>query len=284
VSAARKRGLGRGLDALLGAEGGTRMLPLGDLKPNRMQPRSLFDEGGLEELAQSIRTQGVVQPLIVAPRSDGSYTIIAGERRFRAARLAGLEQVPVVVREVADERELLELALVENLQRADLNPLEEAEAYQELGARFNLSHEEIGGRVGKSRAAISNALRLLRLPPEVHDLLRDGRLTAGQARPLLAIAEPATQVELAERAVSESLSARELERLSGQQRKRKGRKGQRPKRSVDTNTVAAEERLAKRLQTKVEIRRRGKSGDIRIYFHNEESLMRIFDLLMKRGG
>ncbi|HKI86497.1 MAG TPA: ParB/RepB/Spo0J family partition protein [Thermoanaerobaculia bacterium] len=284
MSAARKRGLGRGLDALLGAEGGTRMLPLGDLKPNRMQPRSLFDEGGLEELAQSIRTQGVVQPLIVAPRSDGSYTIIAGERRFRAARLAGLEQVPVVVREVADERELLELALVENLQRADLNPLEEAEAYQELGARFNLSHEEIGGRVGKSRAAISNALRLLRLPPEVHDLLRDGRLTAGQARPLLAIAEPATQVELAERAVSESLSARELERLSGQQRKRKGRKGQRPKRSVDTNTVAAEERLAKRLQTKVEIRRRGKSGDIRIYFHNEESLMRIFDLLMKRGG
>ncbi len=258
------------------------MLPLDALKPNRLQPRSLFDEGGLAELAQSIRTQGVVQPLIVAPRPDGSYTIIAGERRFRAARLAGLDQVPVVVREVADERELLELALVENLQRADLNPLEEAEAYQELGGRFGLSHEAIGDRVGKSRAAITNALRLLRLPPEVHDLLRDGRLTAGQARPLLALSDSAAQLRLAERAVSESLSARDIERLTGERRRAK--KSSPTKRRVDTNTAAAEERLAKRLQTKVEIRRRGKSGDIRIYFHNEESLMRIFDLLMKRGS
>lgn len=282
MSASKKRGLGRGLDALLGTEERTQTLPLTALKPNRMQPRSLFDEGGLEELAQSIRTQGVVQPLIVAPRSDGSYTIIAGERRFRAARLAGLKQVPVVMRDVADERELLELALVENLQRADLNPLEEAEAYQELGARFGLSHEEIGGRVGKSRAAVSNALRLLRLPAEVQDLLRDGRMTAGQARPLLALSDPAAQVRLARRAVAESLTARDLERLSGEGRG--GRKSVRPKRQVDTNTAAAEERLARRLQTKVEIRRRGKGGDMRIYFHSEESLMRIFDLLMKRGG
>lgn len=283
MSAGKKRGLGRGLDALLGTEESTRTLPLSALKPNRMQPRSLFDEGGLEELAQSIRIQGVVQPLIVAPRSDGSYTIIAGERRFRAARLAGLKQVPVVVRDVADERELLELALVENLQRADLNPLEEAEAYQELGARFGLSHEEIGGRVGKSRAAISNALRLLRLPAEVHDLLRDGRLTAGQARPLLTLSDSAAQVRLARRAIAESLTARDLERLSGEGRG--GKKSTRPsKRRVDTNTAAAEEKLARRLQTKVEIRRRGKGGDIRIYFHSEESLMRIFDQLMKRGG
>ncbi|HEY7216203.1 MAG TPA: ParB/RepB/Spo0J family partition protein, partial [Thermoanaerobaculia bacterium] len=174
---ARKRGLGRGLDALIEKtpEEEVRRLPVASLRPNRLQPRSRFDEEAIAELAESIRTQGVVQPLVVTQKEEG-WTIIAGERRWRAARRAGLEEVPVVVRSVADDRELLELALVENLQRSDLNPLEEAEAYAALQEKFGLSQEEVAQRVGKARTTVTNSLRLLRLPDEVLDLLREGRL------------------------------------------------------------------------------------------------------------
>ena len=185
-----KRGLGRGLDALIEKreeEGGTaRMVPVGSLRPNRLQPRSRFDEDELEGLAGSIRAQGLVQPLVVSPEEDGSYSIIAGERRWRAAQRAGLATVPVIIRRQVDDRERLELALVENLQRTDLNPIEEAEAYLLLQERFSLSQEEVAARLGKSRSAVTNALRLLRLPPPVLEMLRTGQLTAGQARPLLA--------------------------------------------------------------------------------------------------
>lgn len=276
---ARKRGLGRGLDALLQPEGssgpGLRLVPLERLHPNRRQPRSHFDSEGLAELAESIRTQGIVQPLVASAHEDGSFTIVAGERRWRAARLAGLTEVPVMVRELAGDHELLEIALVENLQRADLNPLEEAEAYQALGQQHGLSHEEIARRVGKSRAAVSNSLRLMRLAEEVQDMLRDGRLTAGQARPLLSF-DPEVQVKLARRAVEEGLSARALEQLSGEKAKpRTKRRSQ----AVDPHTKAAAERLTKALQTRVEIRRRGAGGEIRIGFHSEEELMRLFDRL-----
>jgi ParB family chromosome partitioning protein len=281
---AKKRGLGRGLDALLqkeeepAAPAPVQSLPVTSLRPNRFQPRTVFNEAAIEELAESIRAQGVVQPLVVTPEGDGVYTIIAGERRWRASRRAGLETVPVVVREVSGDQELLELALVENLQRSDLNPLEEAEAYSALQEKFGLSQEEVAVRVGKARTTVTNSLRLLRLPEEVQELLREGQLSAGQARPLLALATPEEQILLAERAVREGLSARDLERETSP--KEKAKKKTRP---VEVNTAAAEEKLTRRLQTKVEIRRRGKGGHLQIHFHSEEELMRLYDLLMERG-
>jgi ParB family chromosome partitioning protein len=282
----KRKGLGRGLDALLqreepAAAPPVQTLPVGQLKPNRFQPRTHFDEDGIEELAASIRAQGVVQPLVVSPDSDGTYFIVAGERRWRASRRAGLEQVPVVVRQVADDRELLELALVENLQRSDLNALEEAEAYLALQEKFGLSQEDIAARVGKARTTVTNALRLLRLPEEVQELLREGRLTAGQARPLLGLPSREAQIALADRAVREGLTARDLERLSSAEPARE--KPVKKPRPVEVNTAAAEEKLTRRLQTKVEIRRRGKGGILQIHFHSEEELMRLYDLMVERG-
>jgi ParB family chromosome partitioning protein len=276
----KRRALGRGLAALLPSEeSGVRQLAVGQLIPNRLQPRVAFEDEALEELAASIRAQGVIQPLIVSPAGSGRYTIVAGERRWRAAQRAGLATVPAVVRRVEDDRELLELALVENLQRADLNPVEEAEAYRALRETFHLSHEEIAGRVGKGRPAVTNALRLLKLPDPVLALLREGRLTAGQARPLLGLATPEEQVRLAERAAREGWSARALEALAA----RTG--GAHPRRTPpppEPNAAAAAERLTQRLQTRVEIERRGRGGVIRIHFHSEEELMRLFDLLQER--
>jgi ParB family chromosome partitioning protein len=287
----KKRGLGRGLDALLQKSeeapapaapppaADPVQLPVASLRPNRFQPRTQFDEAAIEELAESIRAQGVIQPIVVAPDASGAYTIIAGERRWRASRRAGLETVPVVVRPVSDDRELLELALVENLQRSDLNPLEESEAYLALQEKFGLSQEAIAARVGKARTTVTNALRLLRLPEEVQELLREGQLTAGQARPLLALATAEEQILLAERAVREGLSARDLEREAAP-REKPPKKAAKP---VEVNTAAAEEKLTRRLQTKVEIRRRGKGGLLQIHFHSEEELMRLYDHLMERG-
>ena len=287
---ARKRGLGRGLDALIQKEeappppGPVQALPVASLRPNRFQPRTHFDEAAIEELAESIRAQGVIQPLVVARDLEGEgYVIVAGERRWRASRRAGLEAVPVVVREVADERELLELALVENLQRSDLNPLEEAEAYLMLQEKFSLSQEEVASRVGKARTTVSNSLRLLRLPEEVRDLLRGGHLSPGQARPLLGMATSEEQITLAERAVREGLSARDMERLAAEPRISAAAPKKKPARTVEVHTAAAEEKLTRRLQTKVEIRRRGKGGLLQISFHSEEELMRLYDVLMDRG-
>jgi ParB family chromosome partitioning protein len=278
----KKRGLGRGLDALLEPSAAPiRSLSLGDLEPNRFQPRSDLDEAGLEELADSIRTQGVVQPIVVTPKSDGKFTIIAGERRWRAARRAGLDEVPVVVRELESDRQLLEMALVENLQRSDLNPVEEGEAYRSLKESFSLSQEEIANQVGKARSTISNAVRLLSLPEEIQDLLRDGRLTAGQARPLLTLDEEDRQLELARRAAKEGLTARQLEDLVGGKKKPPVR---RPGAALDPDTRAAAERLTRKLQTKVEIHRRGKGGTVRLHFYTEEELMRLYELLLRPGG
>ncbi len=290
MTTVKKRGLGRGLDALIQGpdaqelaqrgEGGIRKLPVAALKPNRWQPRSSFDDLELEALAASIRTQGLVQPLVVTIDSDGTYSIVAGERRWRAARLAGLEEVPVVIRGDLDDRSRLELALVENLQRSDLNALEEAEAYATLQEKFGLSQEEIAVRVGKGRTTITNSLRLLKLPQEIRELLRAGQLTAGQARPLLALGDRERQIALAEQAVREELSARQLEHLSARPRQR----AQRPSRQVEVHTAAAEEKLTRRLQTRVEIRRQGQGGRLQIHFHSEEELMRLYDLLMEKGG
>jgi ParB family chromosome partitioning protein len=272
-----KSGLGRGLNTLLQVEEAPNTLPVDQLRPNRWQPRSHFDEEGLEGLAESIRAQGIVQPLIVTTRDGESYTIVAGERRWRAARRAGLTEVPVVVREVTGDRELLELALVENVQRADLNAMEEAEAYRSLQESFGLSHKEMGSRVGRGRVAVTNALRLLNLPEEIQDFLRTGQLTPGQARPLLSLEDAEHQLGLGRRAVKEGLSARQLEAMVRPEKAKKPRQAP----QVEPNASAAAEKLTKRLQTKVEINRRGKGGTLRLHFHSEEELMRLYDLLME---
>ena len=276
----RRRGLGRGLDALLEPESAVRSLPLSRLKPNRLQPRADFDEEGLAELANSIRAQGIVQPIVVTQDVDGGYLIVAGERRWRAARRAGLDEVPVVVREVADDRELLEAALVENLQRSDLNPLEEAEAFRTLQERFELSQEEIAVRVGKGRSTVANRLRLLRLPEEIQDLLRSDRLTAGQAMPLVAMESEEAAVRLAGKAAAQGWSARRVEKQAAGRKK-----GGRRRPPMDPDTAAAAERLTRRLQTRVEIRRgRRGGGTVSLHFHSEEELMRLYELLMGQKG
>lgn len=273
-----RTGLGRGLDSLLQVEETPTTLPVDRLRPNRWQPRSEFADDGLDELAESIRSQGIVQPLVVTTRDRQVYTIVAGERRWRAAQRAGLDEVPVVVREVTGDRELLELALVENLQRADLNPIEEAEAFRSLQESFGLSQEDIGHRVGRSRVAVTNAMRLLNLPEEVQDLLRAGRLSAGQARPLLSLESEEERIELAGKAVDRGLSARQLEEMVRSEPKKSRRSKKQP--DVDPNAAAAAESLTKRLQTKVEIRRRGKAGRVVLHYHSEEELMRLYELLM----
>lgn len=304
MSVRKKGGLGRGLGALIqekfeksgepaipgapenaaapGAPTLPTVLPIDQLQPNRLQPRVRFDDDQLEELADSIRAQGIIQPLVVAASGEGMYLIVAGERRWRAARRAGLTEVPVVIREVTGDRHLLELALVENLQRSDLNPIEEAEALLTLQG-FGLQHEEIAARVGKSRSSVSNSLRLLRLPEDVRDLMRSGALTAGQARPLLGLASEEAQIALAERAVSENLSARDLERITAEPAKEAQSAAPRPKPPLDSNTAAALESLTRKLQTRIEIRRRGKGGQLQVHFHSEEELIRLYDLLMGRA-
>lgn len=279
----KRKGLGRGLSALIAPaerDEGVRTLPIAQIQPNRLQPRSRFDDTGLDELSASIKAQGVIQPIIVTKNKQGTYVIVAGERRWRAAQRAGLATVPVVVREVRDDRELLELALVENLQRADLNPIEEAEAYRALSQNFGLTQEEIAERVGKARTAIANTLRLLRLPEPIQEFLRSGELSEGQARPLIAIETESEQLRLALRAAKEGLTARRMEELAAAT----GGGRTRAAKPLEAHAAAAAERLTRELQTKVEIERRGKGGIVRIHFHSEEELIRLFERLTERGG
>ncbi len=257
-------------------------MPVGQLEPNSRQPRDRFDDEALDQLASSIAQVGVLQPLVVAggPDRGGSYRIVAGERRWRAARKAGLETVPVVFRDVDDERELLELALVENLQRSDLNPVEEAEAFRSLSDEFGLSQQQIARRVGRSRTTVANALRLLRLPAAVQEQLRSGALTAGQARPLLALGDEQSQIELGARAERESLSARELERVAASGRGKMAAARRKAAPESDPHTTDAVERLTRRLQTRVEIQRRRQGGGIlKIHFHSEPELIRLYERL-----
>ena len=222
----KRGGLGRGLDALYEdnsaafpdekVEDGIKMVRVSAIEPNRGQPRKEFDSESLSELADSIREHGVLQPLLVrrmpgASLEDESYQLVAGERRWRAARMAGLSEVPVVVREMS-EAEVLEFALIENLQREDLNPLEEAGGYQELIDTFGLTQEEVARKVGRSRSAVANALRVLKLPQELHPYLRDGDLTAGHAKALLTVKERGKMLKLAEITIEQGLSVREVER------------------------------------------------------------------------
>lgn len=278
----KKPALGRGLSALLPGEKreetSVREVDISQISANRYQPRSHFDPRRLADLAASIRANGIVQPIVVTPRGDGGFSILAGERRWRAAREAGLSRLPVVVRPQATDAERLELALVENLQREDLNPMEEAAAYGRLREEFRLSQEEIAARVGKDRATIANALRLLRLPSAVREMVRAGALSASHARAVVALASADDQVALAEEIVRRGLSVRQAEgraaALSRPEGKIRGTK------RVDPFTRDAEEKLSRRLRTKVRIRRHRRGGRIEFPFGSEEELINLFELLM----
>ncbi len=279
---AKRKALGKGLSALLPEPEPTRIVeatteaPVGLLEPNPFQPRTVMNPDRLQELAASIRESGIVQPILVR-RTEAGYQIIAGERRWRAAQQAGLATVPVTVREVADDR-LLELALIENIQREELGPLEEAQAFQRLQQDLGLTQEEVARKVGRDRSTVANSLRLLRLPAEARELLAAGRLEAGHARALLAVDTPEDLIGLARETARKGLSVREVERRVAAMR------APAPKASrKDANTRAAEERLHSALGARVEIRRRGRGGALSIAFTGEADLNRIFELLLRVG-
>lgn len=277
----RRKALGKGLSALLPepeteAKGETSSeVPVDRLDPNPVQPRTQMDPARLQELAASLRESGMVQP-ILARRLGDRFQIIAGERRWRAAREAGFATVPVTIRDVPDDR-LLELALVENIQREELGPLEEAHALQRLQQDLGLTQEEVARKVGRDRSTVANTLRLLRLPKEARELLAAGRLEAGHGRALLAVEHAEDLVGLARETARKGLSVREVERRVSLLRAPAPRKETRK----DANTRAAEERLRAALGSRVEIRRRGRGGDLRILFANEPELNRLFELLTR---
>jgi len=283
----RKPALGRGLSALIptakpGREaGGLRSVPLALLDANKRQPRRRFDDDGLAELSRSIAKTGILQPVLVT-REGERYRILAGERRVRAARLAGLSEVPVVVREGVADRDHLLLALVENLQRRDLTVLEEAEAYRHLREDFGLTQDDIAERVGKDRATIANALRLLKLAGPVREALENGEITAGHARALLALSSAADQESLAKEIVRRGLNVRAVEARVAALAKGGGAKKKRT-RAVDADTRDAELRLGRALGTKVEIRRKKRGGEVRIAFYSEDELIGLFEKLSGGG-
>jgi ParB family chromosome partitioning protein len=282
----KRPALGRGLSALIPDaprqpavvdHGGERQtqVDLDLLVPNPRQPRAFMDEARLEELAQSIRANGVIQP-ILARRAGDRYEIVAGERRWRAAQRAGLLKVPVVVRDVPDDR-LLQVALIENIQRDDLNPIEEAQAYRRLIDDLSLSQDELATAVGKDRATIANYLRLLRLPSEVRGEIAAGTISTGHAKALASLPDDAAQRRLAREVVARGLSVRETEALV--RRETHPAVAPPPPRKADPNTRAAEEQLKLALGTTVRIIRKGKGGRIEIDFTNEEELQRLYETL-----
>ncbi len=280
---AKRSGLGRGLDALIpGGETGhsgpqVQQVDVDRIIPNPRQPREHFDPEKLAELAASIREHGIIQPLIVTPGPDGAYVLIAGERRLQAARQAGLRRVPVIERETTDQQRL-ELALIENLQRADLNPLEEAEAYRHLAEEFGLSHEQIARRVGKSRAAVTNTMRLLQASRKVRQAVLHGEISEGHARALLGLPTSEAQDAALQTVLREGLSVRQTEalvrRLSGQRPPRKTR------RPASPDLQALEERLQAALGTRVTLRHGRKGGSLTIHYYSEEELEALLARLL----
>ena len=278
-----RSGLGKGLDALIptghktpGGEGGVTHISIDLIQRNPRQPREKFDIEELENLAASIREHGVIQPLIVSPGKNEIYTLIAGERRLQAARNAGLRTVPVVIRHATDQQ-LLELALIENIQRADLNAIEEAEAYQHLAKEFKLSHETIATRVGKSRVAITNTMRLLDASSAVKQALVDGRITEGHARALLALNTAKAQEELLKKIVEMDLSVRTTEMMARKYAGQKPAYKRRSSQSADVTDV--ERRLRSSLGTKVSLKHGKKGGTVTIYYYSDEELDSLLEKL-----
>lgn len=295
------RGLGKGLDSLIPnavgeakvkketkealkeEKGGQEtIVKITMVEPNRKQPRKNFDEDALQELSDSIKQFGLIQPILVQDRKD-HYEIIAGERRWRAAKMAGLKEVPVIIRNYS-EREIMEISLIENIQREDLNPIEEAQAYKRLLEEFHLKQDEVAERVSKSRAAVTNSMRLLKLTDEVQQMLIDDMISTGHARALLAIENPEEQYTVAQKIFDEKLSVRDVEKLV----KNLHKPAKPAKKSADDKTMEAiyldiEEKLKQRLSTKVTVTSKGEgAGKIEIEFYNHEDLDRLMDLMGNR--
>ena len=294
-----QRGLGKGIDSLIpnvvgeakvkkgtaaveekktsDSEDGRTMVKITMVEPNREQPRKNFDEDALQELADSIKQFGLLQPILVQDRKD-HYEIIAGERRWRASRLAGLEEVPVIIRNYS-EQEIVEISLIENIQREDLNPIEEAQAYKRLLTEFNLKQDEVAERVSKSRAAVTNSVRLLKLSEEVQQMVIDEMISTGHARALLAIEDPNEQYSIALKIFDEKLSVRDVEKLV-----KNRNKPAKPKKADDKTMLLIyqdiEEKLKQRLSTKVTVTPKGDgAGKIEIEFYNNEDLDRLIDMM-----
>jgi len=282
--AARKGGLGKGLDALIPGDfsptpaSSDSFVLTSSIIPNPRQPRDTMNPDDLQDLANSIREHGIIQPLIVThePMSD-TYTLIAGERRLQAARLVGLEKVPVVIRTATDQ-ERLELALIENVQRSDLSPLETAEAYRKLADEFNLSHEEISARVGKGRVAVTNTMRLLKLPEQAKKALNEGRISEGHGRALLGLPTPQAQLNALQTILHQDLNVRQTEELI----RKLG--GQKPPvvaaKEVDPDVKEIEERLCERLGTRVTLKHSKKGGTVTIHYYSEEELSGLLNRLI----
>ena len=283
---ALEHGLGKGLGALLGDAAlqtqseGALSLPISQVQPGLNQPRKRFDEETLADLADSIRVHGVIQPLTVRRLSSGYYQIIAGERRWRAAKLAGLSEVPAVVIE-ADDKKVMELGLIENLQRQDLNPIEEANGYLVLMRDYGLTQEEVSKRVGKSRPAVANAIRLLDLPDPVRQLLEEGRLTAGHARAILSAPSGSFQRTLAQRVVEEDLSVRQTEALARRMAKSAAEDGKETKEEDPYRIYrdAAAKDLSDRFGRRVSIVQGAKKGKIELEYYDDNDLNALLDLL-----
>jgi len=278
----KRRGLGRGLEALIPveekADDGVRHVPVSAITPNPMQPRAALDAEALEELAASIREHGLIQPLVVTRQGPERYQLIAGERRWQAARLAGLDSVPVIIKE-ATPQQILEMALVENIQRADLNPLEEAAAYRQLVDEFGLTQEQVAARVGKSRVAVTNTLRLLKLPSQVQQALADGTIREGHARALLSLPTPEAQIAALKTVIAQALSVRQTEELV--RRLRAESPPPKPKPTPDPETEALEARFREALGTKVTLHKSRKGrGRLVIHFYSEEELQAIYQAIV----
>jgi ParB family chromosome partitioning protein len=287
--AGQRRRLGRGLEALLGpsvaeakAEGSLTHLALAAIRPNPFQPRHVFNEVALEELKESLRTSGLLQPIIVRPASDGAFELIAGERRWRAAERLGWKEIGAVVREV-DDRTLLTLALVENLQRDALSPIDEAKGYHRLVADFSVSQNELSGMVGRDRSTVANALRLLKLPDAVQEMVHAGQISTGHARALLQLKDPQEMARLAQQSAEQELSVRELEAIvrgdRAPQRRARG-KANTQARQTGPDVRRVEDALRRRLKTDVWVAPRGKGGRVSIAFYSTDDLARLLHIIL----
>lgn len=272
----KKTGLGKGMAALLPVVDDDSKkyfsCPIEEIRPNKQQPRKTFAADKLEELASSIREKGIIQPLVVR-KASSHYELIAGERRWRAAQKAGLREVPVVIQDVSDDV-AVEMALIENIQREDLNAIEEAEAYHALMEKFSLSQDEMAKRVGKDRSTVANSLRLLRLPQEIKRDIVEERLSMGHARALLSLDSPDLMLKAREQVLGSQLSVRATEGLVG---KMKSKKPARAVKNVEPNMADLEVKLKRHFMTKVSIRSTGKGGKVEIYFNNPDDLSRIIE-------
>jgi ParB family chromosome partitioning protein len=277
-----RNALGKGLEALIpgattetmdGNRAATREVPVDRIAANPFQPRSRFDEASLKELAESIKATGILQPVLLRRGPDGGYQLVAGERRFRAAQYAGLDAIPAIIRDV-DDREMLELAIIENVQREDLNPIDEAKGYQTLATRLELTHDQISTRVGKHRTAVTNALRLLGLPVEVQDMVSRGTISAGHARALLGLESTGDQLATARYVQSKGFSVRRTEALINRKLRRRGA---RPKPVKLPEIAEFETKLQQRYATRVTIRTGRKGGSVEFEYYSREDLERLLE-------